>query len=115
VRGLCQQHGTLQYFHVHGSAGQAVVTFSTLDEAAAAQQSLDSYVLAGSTLSVDFIPDAAADVNTQLSSSAPTELAASLSNIWASLPPSIDNNPTTQQHSVWHSMAGVWGASTGNL
>jgi len=106
VRGLCQQHGTVQYFHIHSSAGQAIVTYSTPDEAAAAQRSLDSYLLAGVTLSVEFIPDA--DM-TQLSSSAPTDLAASLSSIWAALPTS-----DTNQQSVWHS-AGVWGSSTGSL
>ena len=106
VRGLCQQHGTVQYFHIHAAARQAIVTYASPDEAAAAQRSLNSYILAGATLSVDFIPDT--DV-TQLSSSAPTDLAASLSSIWAAVP-STDVN----QQSVWHN-AGVWGSSTGSL
>jgi len=86
------------------SARQAVVTYLSPDEAAAAQRSLDSSVVAGATLSVDFIPDA--DV-TQLSSSAPTDLNASLSSIWAAMPGS--------ELSVWQNSTGVWGASTGGL
>jgi len=103
---LCQQHGTVQYFHIHTSSKQAVVTYATPDEAAAAHRSLNCYLLAGVTLSVDFIPDT--DVS-QLSSSVPTDLAASLSSIWAAVPSSDGN-----QQSVWHS-AGVWGSSAGGL
>jgi len=115
VRGLCQQHGTLHYFHIHSSAGQAVVTYSNPDEAATAQRSLDSYLLAGLTLSVDFIPDTP-DVTAQLSSSAPTDLAASLSSIWSSLPCNDTSSSTQQQQqSLWHSAASVWAASSGNL
>ena len=108
VRGLCQQHGSLQYFYFHASARQAVVTYNSPDEAAVAYRSLDSYVLAGAVLSVDFIPEADAG---QLSSSAPTDLAASLSSIWASVP----GQETSHQQSVWQSSASVWGASTGSL
>jgi len=108
IRGLCQQHGTLQYFYVHATARQAVVTYSSPDEAAAAQRSLDASVVAGAALSVDFIPDT--DV-TQLSSSAPTDLNSSLSSIWAVMPGSEHS-----QQSVWqNSAAGVWGASAGGL
>ena len=109
VRSLCQQHGTVQFFQLNSSARQALVTFSTPDEAAAAQRALSCYLLAGMTLSVEFIPDT--DV-TQLSSSVPTDLAASLSRIWSAVP-SCDVN----QQSVWHSAGGggVWGSSAGHL
>jgi len=108
VRGVCQQHGTVQYFHHHLSSRQAIVTYATPDEAAAAQRSLNAYSFAGATLSADFIPDA--DV-TQLSSSAPTSdlMAASLSSIWAAVPVSESSQPG----SVWHSAGGVWGTSAG--
>jgi len=122
VRGLCQQHGSLQYFYIHAAARQAVVTYSSCDEAAAAQRSLDSHVVGGATLSVDFIPDSVSDVS-QLSSSAPTDLNAAaaaalspLSSIWAAAagPHGASSSSASEHHSVWPSggAGGVWGAAS---
>jgi len=108
MRGLCQQHGMLQYFYMHTSARHAVVTYTSPDEAAMAQRSLDSSVIGGTALAVDFIPDA--DV-TQLSSSVPADL----SSIWSAAAAAAAVMPGSE-HSVWqNSAAGVWGTTTGGI
>lgn len=57
LRTLCMQHGPLQCFFVNAAHGQALVKYSTKDEAMKAQNSLNECPLGNTTIRAEFVSD----------------------------------------------------------
>ena len=57
LRTLCMQHGPLQCFYLNTAQGQALVKYSTKEEAMKAQNSLNECQLGDSTILAEFISD----------------------------------------------------------
>lgn len=57
LRTLCMQHGPLQCFFVNTAQGQALVKYSSKDEAMKAQNSLNNCPLGNTTIMAEFVSD----------------------------------------------------------
>jgi len=57
LKTLCMQHGPVQSFYMNLQQGQAMVRYSSKEEALKAQKSLNHCVLGNTTIMADFIPD----------------------------------------------------------
>lgn len=118
LRTLCQQHGPLQAFYLNLGYGQAVVRYGTKDEAAKAQQSLNSCVLGNTTIIADFVSDTdTARLLEQLnaqgsasSSSSQSGLMRSASEASESLVSSAGSKESANQ---WNGASTVWSSGGG--
>lgn len=54
---LCSQHGPLQSFFVNTNSGQALIRYTTKEEALKAQKSLNSCVMYEATIIAEFVEE----------------------------------------------------------
>lgn len=57
LKTLCQQHGPLQFFYLSLNHGQALVRYSSKDEAVKAQKALNTCVLGNTTILAEFVSE----------------------------------------------------------
>ncbi|XP_041838264.1 trinucleotide repeat-containing gene 6C protein-like isoform X2 [Melanotaenia boesemani] len=114
LRTLCMQHGPLITFHLNLTQGNAVVRYSSKDEAAKAQKSLHMCVLGNTTILAEFAGEE--EVNRFFAQG--QSLGANTTS-WHANPGTNQNRmaEANQSHSIgqWSSGAGGSKASGGNL
>ncbi|XP_035992694.1 trinucleotide repeat-containing gene 6C protein isoform X1 [Fundulus heteroclitus] len=113
LRTLCMQHGPLITFHLNLTQGNAVVRYSSKDEAAKAQKSLHMCVLGNTTILAEFAGEE--DVNRFFAQG--QSLGANTTS-WHANPGSNQNRMggATQSHTIgqWSSGGGGGGKASGN-
>lgn len=57
LKTLCSQHGPLQSFFVNTNSGQALIRYTTKDEALKAQKSLNSCTMYEATITAEFVDE----------------------------------------------------------
>ncbi|XP_028273936.1 trinucleotide repeat-containing gene 6C protein isoform X2 [Parambassis ranga] len=114
LRTLCMQHGPLITFHLNLTQGNAVVRYSSKDEAAKAQKSLHMCVLGNTTILAEFAGEE--EVNRFFAQG--QSLGANTTS-WQANPGTNQNRMggATQSHTIgqWSSGAGGGKASGGDL
>ncbi|XP_023146547.2 trinucleotide repeat-containing gene 6C protein-like isoform X2 [Amphiprion ocellaris] len=114
LRTLCMQHGPLITFHLNLTQGNAVVRYSSKDEAAKAQKSLHMCVLGNTTILAEFAGEE--EVNRFFAQG--QSLGANTTS-WQANPGTNQNRMggTAQSHSIgqWSSGAGGGKTSGGDL
>ncbi|XP_047433439.1 trinucleotide repeat-containing gene 6C protein isoform X2 [Mugil cephalus] len=114
LRTLCMQHGPLITFHLNLTQGNAVVRYSSKDEAAKAQKSLHMCVLGNTTILAEFAGEE--EVNRFFAQG--QSLGANTTS-WQANPGNNQNRMggATQSHSIgqWSSGTGGGKASGGDL
>uniref|UniRef100_A0A7N6FLR8 Trinucleotide repeat-containing gene 6C protein n=1 Tax=Anabas testudineus TaxID=64144 RepID=A0A7N6FLR8_ANATE len=114
LRTLCMQHGPLITFHLNLTQGNAVVRYSSKDEAAKAQKSLHMCVLGNTTILAEFAGEE--EVNRFIAQG--QSLGANTTS-WQANPGSNQNRMggAAQSHSIgqWSSGGGGGKASGGDL
>ncbi|XP_053711174.1 trinucleotide repeat-containing gene 6C protein-like [Synchiropus splendidus] len=107
LRTLCMQHGPLITFHLNLTQGNAVVRYSSKDEAAKAQKSLHMCVLGNTTILAEFAGEE--EVNRFFAQG--QSLGANTTTSWQANPGANQNRMTSQSHSIGQWSSGGGGSS----
>lgn len=112
LKTLCAQHGPLLTFYLSLNNGNALVRYSSKEEAFKAQRSLNTCVLGNTTILADFANDGDIErfFNEQSHKGAPQVGSGEVNNWNNGFTSGTNSNwPTSSANSAWSNSGSLWG------